>query len=419
MNAAIAGQVPNPYLRPDLPSVFTLELTTRCQHNCLGCGNIFRHADQDMSLVSWQAILEKIHPFAQALRLTGGEPSLHPQFAEIIAQVDRLGIPFVVFTNANWCPEQDVLGILVRAVNLRGLLISLHGADPVSYSVFTQVDAFETVLDNIRRATNMGLSVAVNTLLLSTTYLRLEEISHLALEAGAATVSFGRYYGHPISNLSLSNEHMEHAIKQVAELHQHDKRLVVSNCIPACFLPEMDFGGRGCTSGFTHCTIGPFGEVRPCTHSDLVLGDIFTESIESIWNGEKLESWRRLVPDACLSCVALSRCRGGCRATAQQLGLPADPLMRVPFNHFAMPVVDLPILSCPHLLCSIELTPFGYALKSPGRYVTLSEQSKPILDAVDGHTTIEQIWQTHGDEAMQLIGSLLYAGIIELIGDHC
>lgn len=403
------------YLQPPTPSVFTFEITPRCQHRCIGCGNIFDHEGWEMDDTSWAAITERLRPYIRALRITGGEPTLHEQFGRIMEMVDGLGVPFVVFTNGNWADPRYVIEALRSCVHLRGVLVSLHGGDAVGYREFTGVDAFTAVTANVRLAAAAGLRVATNTLLLTTTFRRVREIVDLALSLGASTVSFGRYYGKPLPDFSLSTCDLKAALTHIAEIRCREPRVMLSNCVPACFLPGVDSGERGCTSGFTHCTIGPEGDVRPCTHTPLTLGYIQEDDIETLWQDPLLDEWRRRIPSPCLTCVALSECKGGCRATAQQLDLPCDPLMTAPLAEWDLrPVVELAAQDRPRLACSVEPTSYGYALNGTGQFVTLSHHSQRILEALDGRFTVKQLREQFGSSALQLVGSLIHRRLVSI-----
>jgi radical SAM protein with 4Fe4S-binding SPASM domain len=411
-----AGSIVLPrYLQPPIPSVFTLEITQRCQHHCVGCGNVFAHKRQEMDDTNWAAILERLHPHIKALRVTGGEPTLHGQFGRMMELVDSVGVPFVVFTNGNWADPQATIQILGGCANLRGILISLHGADPAGYLKFTGVDAFAAVTENIRQAAVAGLRVATNTLLLTTTFQRIAGIVDLVTSLGAATISFGRYYGRTLPDLSLTASQLRTALVQIANLRRQAPGVMLSNCVPACFLPGVDFGERGCTSGFTHCTIGPEGDVRPCTHTPLILGHIQDNDIEELWQSPKLDEWRQRIPAPCLTCTALSSCRGGCRATAQQTGLSCDPLMTTPLAEpRSVPIVELAVDQRPRLVCSVESTQYGYTLNGAGHFVTLSHHSRSILQALDGHLSVGQLYDRFGSTGLQLVGSLLQKRLVEL-----
>lgn len=404
-----------PYLQPPTPTVFTLEITPRCQHRCLGCGNVFAHSGQELDAASWAAILDKLRPDLRALRITGGEPTLHRQFESLIRVVDSLGVPFVLFSNGHWAAPRATIQILENCSHLRGVLISLHGADAAGYRRFTGIDAFAAVITNIRLAAGAGLRIATNTLLLTTTFERIEVITQLALSLGVSTVSFGRHYGPVLPGLSLTPAQLQTALTQIVNLRQNEPRVTLSNCIPACFMPDLEIGERGCTSGFTHCTIGPQGDVRPCTHTPLTLGYIQADDIETLWQSSLLDEWRRRIPPGCLGCAALNRCRGGCRALAQQLELVQDPLMTAPLTESGpAPTVELAVNDRPKLSCLVEPTAYGYALTGTGHFVTLSSKSGPLLQSLDGTNTVGQIQEIFGPVGPQLVGSLLQKRLIEL-----
>ncbi len=417
---ASQGQPFPRFLQPPVPTVFTLEITPRCQLHCRGCGNVFSHdphTTPELDAEAWHAILERLRPLARALRITGGEPTLHPQFDAIIRQVDVLGVPFVVFTNGQWPNPVKVIRILRSARHLRGILVSMHGDDAESYSCYTGStgsDDFLRLTAHIRQAAAAGLRVVTNTLLLRTTIDRLAEIAHLAFNLGVSGVSFGRYYGVPLPDLTPDADALRSALRQIATLRRNDPRITLSNCVPICFLPDTDFGGRGCTSGFTHATIGPQGDVRPCTHTALTLGNIHHghDQIEALWQSPALEAWRRAVPETCWRCAALSRCKGGCRATARQLNLPHDSLMSAaaPLETYPpawISTVTLNDSDCPRLVCTVEQTSYGYTLTGTGHFVTLSLLSGPILHMLDGHTTVAQLRERFGPIGLQVVANLL------------
>jgi radical SAM protein with 4Fe4S-binding SPASM domain len=60
------------------------------------------------------------------------------------------------------------------------------------------------------------------------------------------------------------------------------------------------------------------------------MGNIFEDSIETILSSRYLEQWRCAVPDFCAECDLYTKCYGGCRAAAEQLGLSLyhpDPIL--------------------------------------------------------------------------------------------
>lgn len=424
------------HLSPKRPTTYTLELMAACDHQCVGCGNVFGRQMKFLRGTAWRHILEKLRDDIISLRITGGECTLHPDFEMILRAVDALGAPFVVFTNGRWgepsqCGEDKqqakgrnsdkrgvdkLLSLFASCKHLDGLLISLHGHTAATYREFVVTDSFATVTDNIRRAAQASIRVGTNTLLLQSTSPHIAEIVALSLSLGASSVAFSRYYGEPMADLELSEEELQAALGMVAALRQTEPRVVFNNCVPLCF-SDGTIPTKGCTSGFTHCTIDPSGVVRPCTHSPFTLGQILEQDITTIWASDRLRQWRDLIPSGCHDCGAFGQCRGGCRATAYQQSLAQDPLIRAPLppsvtaepERFGLYRHARPVRNY-----TLRQDHFGFYLVNRNRHLAVSAHALPILDLLDGQTTLEQIHSRLGQVALDFIGSLMLSGLVKL-----
>ena len=111
----------------------------------------------------------------------------------------------------------------------------------------------------------------------------------------------------------------------MARLRAAGHPVKLGNCLPTCFL---DTGQAGCLAGLAFFSVDPWGRVRPCNHAPVICGNLLESTVEEIWGSPELEAWRSSVPAGCATCPMLPTCRGGCRAQAMLLGLPADPLIQ-------------------------------------------------------------------------------------------
>jgi hypothetical protein len=100
---------------------------------------------------------------------------------------------------------------------------------------------------------------------------------------------------------------------------------------------------------------------------------------------------------------------------AQQLHISHDPLHTgcIPLP-VCEPVVEIGMLDCPKLSCEVETTSYGYTLTGVGHYVTLSHISGPILQMMDGNTTIGNILNEFGPISLELIGGLIQKQLVKL-----
>jgi len=400
---------------PDSPSVFTLELTSACNHHCVGCGNVFPHLENYLKYADWKEIINKIKKYAFSLRITGGECTLHPEFDLIIKEVEKLKVPYVIFTNGDWADPDEMLNLFTSCEHCDGLLISLHGYDTESYYSFVKTEAFDRVVAHIKKSVKAGLKVALNTVLTKYNYQKIENMVKLGKSLGVFSIAFSRYCGQNLSQFELSIEEFQVAFKQIMQLNRKDKNIVFNNCVPACFGFE-DYPTKACTSGITHCTIGPDGHVRPCTHSPIKLGRITEQSIEAIWRCNELKYWHSLIPENCFDCALFNRCRGGCRATAYHKHLPQDPFIN--FSHIKkekhIEKQTLAINRDARLSVNfrIKTQDFGYYLINRSRHIPVKQEAGPILSYLNTNPLIKDVEVKFGKRSLDFVGSLILAGFV-------
>jgi radical SAM protein with 4Fe4S-binding SPASM domain len=326
-----------------------LELTPACNNRCVGCGNVFANnrSSKPLSAQEWRIILERIAPSVSWLKITGGEPTLHPEFEEIIKHIAALGIPFTLFTNARWMKPKKLIHFLANIPQLDGLLISIHGAKAQTHEAFTCIPgSFNETIANIRLAIAAGLKVTTSTVLTRYNCSEVEEIVTLSQEIGADHAAFQRFIGPALPEIEPNEIELAWAVKAIEEIANRERRVGgnehrprgnsklarFGTPIPQCFVANSS---GGCLAGTAYVTIDPWGDVRPCNHAPLVCGNILEQSLEEILHSAKMEFWRKIIPKECIKCEKFEICRGGCRATALLRGLQKDPLCSYAY-HFAL-----------------------------------------------------------------------------------
>lgn len=408
------------------PIFYALELTLLCNNRCLGCSNVFithedkptrrgQEAHPPLDAAAWRAILERIAPYAHSLKITGGEPTLHPQFKEIVAEINRRGIPFTLFTNARWQNPQEVITLLRASPACTGLLVSLHGATAASHEAFSSVPgSFQETLRNVQLAVEAGLVVAISTIITHWNYAEVEDIVCLAWRLGAEQVVFGRYAGLPLPTIEPTEEQLKHAVQEVEQMREAGEKIKLGNCIPHCFIPNSS---AGCLAGIAYCAVDPWGNMRPCTHDGLLCGNLLEQTVEELWLGNKMKSWREFLPTPCAGCPALDNCKGGCQATARQVS-GIDPLMRVPLEApLSQEKVTLTFYEGlrPKGFYSLLQEDFGFVLVCRDQIAPLFPEAQSVVEVCKGTLTLRQIEESFGTKALDLIGSLYRYGFIEMV----
>ena len=230
--AGVCGNLDIPPLA--YPTIYSLELTPSCNNRCPGCSNVFFENTElrmmtpsrlPMSLGHWRTIVAKIAPHAERLKLTGGEATLHPQFEEIVETIVDYDLSFTLFTNGRWLDPKRLTSFLTGIPQCMGLLVSLHGADAFAHEAFTGIEgSFEETIENIRLATQAGLTIHTNTVFTRYNHHQIEAIVDMSQSLGAECAVFNRYVGKPIPDLDLPLETLMQAVRTVDHLGQgHQK----------------------------------------------------------------------------------------------------------------------------------------------------------------------------------------------------
>lgn len=122
--------------QPLLPAL-DVELTERCQNNCLHCCINLPSDDpaakRELSTAQLQAILQEAAGLGcLQVRFTGGEPLLREDFEEIYLFTRRLGMKVMLFTNARLITP-PLADLLAKIPPLLPVEISVYGMTPKSY----------------------------------------------------------------------------------------------------------------------------------------------------------------------------------------------------------------------------------------------------------------------------------------------
>ena len=394
-------------LFPTAPLSYAVELTYACNNSCTGCANVWGNRRQQ-TLTRWRDLFDRIAPpenprkYAELIRLTGGEPTLHPEFNKIVAFLDTLGIPHVLFSNGRWPAPAAVIATYRRLKHSLGMLISLHGSTPAAHNTLVgDNNAFAETCANIRHAADAGIEVFTNTVLTKESCAQIEEIIRLSQELGAGYAVFNRFLtdAHP---LLPTTEQFKEAVLLIERLHAEGTACRIGNCVPKYFVPNST---EGSNAGIEHCAISPQGLVRPDNLTGTVFGNIFEQPITELWQSEQAQQYRQQIAPACLQCPAVSRCRGGDRSFALELGLEQDQLMIGPIQE-EEPEVCLDPRWRPVAEFRIREEPFGYLVMRSNWSVPVDFTAKPVLDALDGQSTLAELRDRFGEQGLELIARL-------------
>jgi MoaA/NifB/PqqE/SkfB family radical SAM enzyme len=166
--------------------LLTLYLTERCNSRCVSC-DYWRHGRADISTDSVTRLLPDLKRLETRLVLiSGGEPLIHPQWAEIAQLLKDNGLELWLLTSglslAKHAPRVATL--------FQSVTVSLDGTDAAMYAAIRGLDAFGKVCEGIRAAADLGLRVGVRVTVQRRNYRHLADFVELARRCGASQLSF-------------------------------------------------------------------------------------------------------------------------------------------------------------------------------------------------------------------------------------
>lgn len=126
-----------------LLSSLDVELTERCQNNCRHCyinlpaDDVGARTRELSTRALLQVIEEAAHLGALSVRLTGGEPLLRKDFAEIYVATRRLGLKVQLYTNGRLITP-ELADLFARMPPLQKIAITVYGMRQESYEAVTK-----------------------------------------------------------------------------------------------------------------------------------------------------------------------------------------------------------------------------------------------------------------------------------------
>jgi len=121
-----------------------LELTERCNNNCIHCSINLPMVDegarqQELGAAKIQNILAEAAALgALSVRFTGGEPLLREDFVDLYLFARRLGLRVLLFTNARLITP-ELADLFARIPPLEKIEVTVYGMKPQSYEAVSRV----------------------------------------------------------------------------------------------------------------------------------------------------------------------------------------------------------------------------------------------------------------------------------------
>jgi SynChlorMet cassette radical SAM/SPASM protein ScmF len=314
-------------------------LTEGCNLRCRHCWIAPKYQTEDNSypaldLDLFKSIITQAKPLGLAgVKLTGGEPLLHPQITEILEYIRAEDVHLTVESNGVLCTPE--LASKIATCKNAFVSLSLDGADAETHEWVRGVTGcFNETIKGIRNLVGAGLRPQVIMTIMRHNKEQMEPMVRLAENLGAGSVKFNilqptaRGESMHSSGESLAIEELVDLGKWVENTLSAATSLDLYYDHPIAFRPlGKMFGenGDGCgvcgilgilgvlaNGSYALCGIGE-------TVPDLVFGHAAEKSLENIWNNtsvllELRQGLPRGLKGICGDCLMKGMCLGSCIA---------------------------------------------------------------------------------------------------------
>lgn len=312
-------------------------MTAGCNLACQHCwlspvyqpeGTTGGHLDYDLFKI---ALEEGIPLGLQSVKLTGGEPLLHPEFLRMVDLLRKMNLGLSIETNATLITP-DIAQHLKDKSTLRHISVSIDGCRSGSHDAFRGVaGSFDKAVAGIKMLVEVGFKPQVIMSLHVGNVNEIEELVQQAEVWGAGSVKFnliqpsgrgeqmtGRGQVLDVAHLVRIGEWLEHDLQKQVSIPLHYGWPMIFHSLDRLLRQGSDacgiFGIMGILANGSLAMCGIGMEIPELTY-----GQLGRDRVADIWrNNQVLNEMRDDLPGklegVCSDCLFKFQCLGSCIA---------------------------------------------------------------------------------------------------------
>ena len=313
---------------------FKLEVTYRCNLNCVHCSSDAGPGNQlEMTREDCLRILaDGAQMGAVDVAFSGGEPLLWPHLDDAVASAAHHRLSVTVYTSGNADAFEQRAAQLLDLGATR-FIFSVFGATATSHERVTRkAGSFDRTKTAVQSARRLGLAAEVHFVPMQNNYRDVVDIAKLARQLGASRISVLRLVPQGravlIQGRALNRVQNLELRRLVHELREEYGKDFIRTGSPYNFLMVND--RPSCSAGTDKLIIGPDLRLYPCDAFKRIDASslVGTESWSRLSSAKSLTACWRTSPylkavrtylatsfaEPCASCKMRERCLSGCLA---------------------------------------------------------------------------------------------------------
>lgn len=290
--------------RFDFPLMMSYNVTTKCKMRCRYCYHPRYAMEEYISLARLNKLFDEcVEKGCKYIILCGGDPFDRPDILDILTMLNEKGIFYFISTKSYL--DAKTCHVLKEKANPSGIQISLDTSDPKLAAFLTGMDDgfLERTTETIKNLKQQQIPVQIKAVLTSYNIDQLEQFILFCSKIGVDRLKLSQY-AHSIWNQDEKLFPTENQLKYANNIiGKYKLSMTTPKIVGGNFRIEIVsnknnqsdniFENRDqCSTGRSLLTMLPNGEVIICDHlpysPEVILGDLRKQSIEELWNSEKL-----------------------------------------------------------------------------------------------------------------------------------
>ena len=298
--------------REGIPVSGTFELTQRCNFNCEMCyvHDCKQKADP-LSAENWLDLAQQAKDAGTVfLLLTGGEPLLREDFEQIYRALAKMGFLISINTNGSLLDRYKKLFDELPPTRIN---VSLYGADNSAYKKLCGNEAFDRVLNSVKKMKELGISMRFNTIFTPQNISEHKKITDISKELLIPLKP--STYTYPSIRLDGENKDSRFSPEEAAEHifaideYRFEKAFFTERAAKLTLLPKGPEENKvRCRAGRASYWITADGTMLPCGMMPSPSSKPLEIGLEKAWQNIRAATEQIRLPEECLTCKYAGIC---------------------------------------------------------------------------------------------------------------
>jgi len=310
------------------PYMIDWAITNKCNLKCLHCRGM---ADEELESETILRVAREIPLLKPGwVIIEGGEPLLRNELFQIIETMHRNNIKVYIISNGILLDEDIAKRFAALQVNL---MISIDGADKVSYERIRKGASFEKLKESVALANRYGILDSCPVTIGKHNYHQIGKLFRFVEGIGYKKITFlGLKPCKDYEKYVLSSEEYKNLFFSIIKYQKYYRMDVyVDEPFFKPFLKKHNINYSSnpengiIVPDVSRCIFGDYmfietnGDVKPCTFAPFVMGNVNEKGLNEIWNERENSTLINKIQDfstregPCKECIYLYEC-GGCRS---------------------------------------------------------------------------------------------------------